>query len=207
MTSKIILVPPSYCQYAEGPCDQTFADLTQGGTFFVYPSMPSQIAATISSAVQEQRRRQPNTNWHTWTDLRIGGKIIFTEICKSMRFSSSVVADVTTLNFNVLFEIGFTIGLGLPVIPIRDTSYIQDKRLFDDLGILDTLGYVDFENKEDLITKLHDNLPGAPFISVRREVSRESPLYILKSPINTEGAIQLMATINKSPLHYRTYDR
>ncbi len=201
-----IMIPPSYCQYAEGPCDQTFTDLFKGGTFFVYPSKPNQIAATILSAVQEQQRRQPEAAWSSWNDLRVGGRIIFTEICKSMRASFTVVADVTTLNFNVLFEIGFTIGLGVPVIPIRDTSYIQDKRLFDDLGILDTLGYVDFENKNDLLVGLHENLPGTPLTSIQREVSRETPLYVLKSPINTEGAIQLMATVNKSPLRYRVYD-
>ena len=110
----------------------------------MFPSEPRQIAATIQGAVERQERDQPR-GWRTWRSLRIGGKIIFTEICKTMRFSSSIVADVTTLNFNVLFEIGFAIGLGLPVIPIRDTSYVKDKRLFDELGILDTLGYLDFD--------------------------------------------------------------
>lgn len=206
MINEDITIPPSYCQYADGPCDQSFDGWSRGGAFFVYPSQPRQIAATIEGAIQEQQRRQPKAGWVSWSDLRVGGKIIFTEICKTMRFSSSVVADVTTLNFNVLFEIGYSIGLGLPVLPIRDTSYIQDKRLFDELGILDTLGYVDFENKEDLLSKLSDQLPTTPFRSTDRRIYRESPLYILKSPRNTEGSIQLMATINKSPLRYRVYD-
>ena len=34
-----------------------------------------------------------------------------------MRFTRLVVADVTTLNFNLMFEIGFAIGPGLPVCP------------------------------------------------------------------------------------------
>lgn len=206
MIEQDIYVPPMYCQYADGPCDQTFEGLSSHGTFFIYSSKPPQIAATIEGAIQEQQSNSPSVSWRSWTSLTIGGRIIFTEICKGMRFSSSVVADVTTLNFNVLFEIGFTIGLGVPVIPIRDTSYISDKRLFEDLGILDTLGYVDFKNKRDLLRKLPENLPGAPLSSLPQRTYRESPLYVLKPPIDTEGAGLLMATIKKSPLKFRAYD-
>jgi nucleoside 2-deoxyribosyltransferase len=56
-----------------------------------------------------------------------------------MRYTDLVVADVTTLNFNLMFEIGFAIGLGLPVLPIRNTKFIEDKHQFDELGILETL--------------------------------------------------------------------
>src|SRR6266511_6408934 len=106
------------------------------------PSQPQQIAATIEAAVAKANATRHQHYWSTWRDLPIAGQIIFCEVCKGIRYSSTIVADVTTLNFNVLFEIGFAIGLGVPVIPIRDTTYVVDKRQFEDLGVLDTLGYI-----------------------------------------------------------------
>src|SRR5207253_2613314 len=118
--------------------------------------------------------------------------------CKAMRFTSSIVADVTTLNFNLMFEIGFTIGLGQPLIPIRDRSYNVDDRDFEELEILSTLGYLDFANHEQLLDGLINRLPGkalAPGGST--DVATEAPLYVLKGPVDTEGTIQLMSAIKK----------
>jgi hypothetical protein len=205
LASEDLLTPPGYCQYADGPCDQTFLRSEHRGPFFLYPSKPSQISATIEAAVAKaSASRRPA--WTTWRDLPTPGQLIFCEICKGTRYSSTVVADVTTLNFNVLFEIGFAIGLGVPVIPIRDTTYVVDKRQFEDLGVLATLGYIDFTNAEDLVTGVERRLPGTPLPSVQERQYSETPLYALKGPINTEGTVQLMATLKKSALRFRMHD-
>ena len=83
-----------------------------------------EIAATIESAKQKLEVTSGGRTWKSWRQLPIIGRMIFCEVCKASRFATAVVADVTTLNFNLLFEIGFCIGLGKPVIPIRDTTYI-----------------------------------------------------------------------------------
>ena len=71
-----------------------------------------------------------------------------------MRTSAAIVADVTTFNFNLMFEIGYAVGLGLPVIPIRDTSVVSDSQVFQAVGILDTFGYEDFANSDELTSAL-----------------------------------------------------
>lgn len=123
-----------------------------------------------------------------------------------MRRSVTVVADVTSLNFNLLFEIGYTIGLGVPVIPIRDTSYQTYQRAFDELGLLDTLGYVDFSNAGELADALLGRVPARPLPNTSVHEFRETPLYVLKGPIETEGAIQMLSAIKKSGIKFRTYD-
>jgi hypothetical protein len=201
-----LLTPPAYCHYADGPCDQEFAHTRDGGSFFLYPSHPEGIATTIEGAVDVLKEKLPSERWLTWKGLKVGGQIIFCEICKQMRYSSAIFADVTTLNFNLLFEIGFSLGLGLPVVPIRDTTYSVDKQLFDDLGLLSTLGYLDFANRYALAEAVEQRLPaeGLPPLSV--EMHRDSPLYIMKTPIETDGELQLLASIKKSGLRFRTYD-
>ena len=123
-----------------------------------------------------------------------------------MRSARTVVADVTTLNFNVLFEIGYAMGLGLPIIPVRDTSYIQDKKVFDELGLLDNLGYLDFQNSRELADKILKRLEfRAPSLQ-QPSINREQALYLIRSHVHTDGMLKLMSALKKSGLWFRTFD-
>ena len=118
-----ILQPSQFCQYASGPCDQSFGNLSSFQGFFQYPFQPQIIANTVEQAIQVLKRTAPGYNWLSWQEMDITGQIIFCQICKAMRSTNSIIADVTTLIFNVLFEIGYGIGLGLPIIPIVDLLF------------------------------------------------------------------------------------
>lgn len=181
-------VPPPFCQYADGPCDQTFENTSITRGVFLYPSNPEQIAATIESANTILDATDSTAHWVTWKQFQSTGQVIFCAICKTFRFTDFVVADVTTLNFNLLFEIGFALGLGLPVIPIRDTSFIRDKREFEELGLLDTMGYVDFLNSESLAHSLAARLPVQPIPTPPIIPNNDAPIYVLKGPLDTRSA-------------------
>jgi hypothetical protein len=198
--------PPPFCAYAGGECDQDFTGIAPARGLFLYASEPPVIASTIEAAVSALREHEKGT-WRTWKDLDIGGRVVFCVICKAMRGAGTVYADVTTLNFNLLFEIGIAIGLGLPVRPIRDPSYSVDKKEFDALGVLDTLGYLDFTNTGNLVAAVLDgnsseNVGNPP----KQRTYRESPLYVMQGPIDTDGAVRLLSLLKKSRLGYRTYD-
>src|SRR6185295_11371239 len=120
--------------------------------------------------------------------------------------SSHVVTDVTTLNFNLMFESGFALGLGLPIIPIRDSSLLTDKLPFDELGLLDTIGFTDFVNSQQLATLLPARVPVSPMPSPTAAPDREQPLYVVKGPLETEGEVRLLSTLKKSALRFRAYD-
>lgn len=202
-----IFLPPPFCQYAAGPCDQNFDRVIRSDAFFLYPSTPPVIANTIEEAIQHLGRAAPGSKWLSWKDLGISGQIIFCQICKALRFTKVVIADVTTLNFNLLFEIGYAIGLGLPVLPIRDTTYIKDQKVFDELGLLDTLGYLDFQNSDALMEKILLRVgSAAPVTGQAPPINREQPLYLIKSHVYNQGMVKLMSAIKKSGLWFRTFD-
>jgi hypothetical protein len=123
-----------------------------------------------------------------------------------MRFADFIAADVTTLNFNLLFEIGFAVSLGIPVAPIRDTTIITNKSEFDELGMLDTIGYIDFQNSQQLFLAIATKQPFAALPSQIENVNYEASVYVVKSPIDTNGSIKLFSALSKSGLRYRTYD-
>lgn len=199
-----VLQPPSFCEYVKGQCDQDFSTETSTTAIFLYPSQPEVIATTIEDSV-EKLREGYGENWLSWKDFGVAGQIIFCEISKAIRFTKLVVADVTTLNFNLLFEIGYAIGLNKAILPIRDSNYIQDKKEFDELGLLDTFGYHDFQNSKELIEGVLARKP-VPFTAQFPPINKEQPIYLIKSHVQNDGMIRLISSLKKSALRFRTFD-
>jgi len=198
---------PTYCQYPAGPCDQSFLGLDETDAFFLYPNKPEFVSGTIEEAIRAIRTNQPNLRLLSWKEIGVPGRIIFCRVCQTLRFTRVAVTDVTGLNFNLLFEIGYALGLGLAVVPIRDTSIITSSIEFDELGLLDTLGYVDFENSQVLAEKLPIAIRDAKTPLLQRyALDQDHPLYLAKSPIITDGMVKLMSGIKKSGLRFRTFD-
>jgi hypothetical protein len=203
---EILRTPPSYCHYADGPCDQKFTDIATAEGVFLYPSDPEPIAYAIEAASTLLAQWNDKQQWLTWRDFKTAGQIVFCGICKHMRFSGAIVADVTTLNFNLMFEIGFALGLELPLALIRDTSFKRDERDFKDLGILENVGYLDFQNADGLARTIRDAFPIAAIPVPSVALNRDMPLYFVKSPVSTEGQVRLASIIQRSPLRFRSYD-
>ena len=200
--------PPGYCQYAGGACNETFLKApTKRRVFFAYPSTPKQIAESIELAVDALKAVEPEWDWQMWTDLNVSGQLIFCEICKRLRSSHVMVADLTTLNFNLMFEIGIAVSLGVPIVLIRDVTYAIDREHFRRLGLLDTVGYIDFQNSEDLVERLPLAVENAkPLPDVPQRDFHESPVYVVRSTISTDGSLAVESTLKGSRLRYRTYD-
>lgn len=196
--------PPQYCAYLPGPCDRDFSTPIPSSGLFLYPSDPRSIASVVEEAATAIAASDRG-RWLTWKDLNIGGNIIFCEICKAMRFTRQVIADVTTLNFNVMFEIGYAVGLGKPVLPIRDQNYSRDNRLFTELGLFDTLGYADFRTSSELSQRIL-SAKVSP-IAIRKHTSAgDQDMYFVKSQIESNGQVRLLSIIKKSGISFRTHD-
>lgn len=202
-----IQTPPPFCEYSNGPCDQSFDKIDRTQAFFFYGSKPSVIAGTIDEAIRKLRVQNGELRFGTWKEMPVVGQLIFCHICKAQRFTGVSIADVTTLNFNVLFEIGYSLGLGVPVIPIRDTTYSVDSAEFSDLGLLDTLGYLDFQNSDELAAKLPRAIGEAKMpLAATFKRNHDAPVYFVRSPITTDGQIKLFSAMKKSGMKFRTFD-
>jgi hypothetical protein len=199
-------IPPKFCQYADGECDQQFANALLSDALFLYPSNPESVAHTLEGSAKHLSRVAGDRRWNTWKNLDVPGQIVFCEICKAIRYSKLVVADVTTLNFNLMFEIGYAVGIGVPTMPIRDTSNVRDAKDFEELGLFDTLGYFDYANSAHLSEGVLARQGAVPLALQKPALNSEQPLYIVKGPVESDGMIKLMSVIKKSRLRFRTFD-
>jgi len=118
--------------------------------FYAYPSQPNEIGQCIEKAVDEYNRSQPDARVNTWVQLDIIGHFISTEVLKAIDEADFLVADITKLNFNVTYEIGYAIGKSKRVLLTKNKSIENQELMADKVGIFDTLGYREYQNSQEL---------------------------------------------------------
>ena len=88
------------------------------------------------------------------------GKVIFfCTICEAIRNARCVATDITDLNFNVLFELGFAIGAGRAIWPLVESSEDEENRLYRAFDTLTTLGHSRYTNSKSIATKVLKKKP------------------------------------------------
>jgi hypothetical protein len=167
--------------------------------FFAYASAPHSIPATIKAAIESINKSQ-NAIVVSWESLAIGGKYIIQEICDKIDDCDFFCADITTINPNVMFELGFAIARDKRIWLVRDDSYVDSRAEFEQLRLLTTVGYRPYTNAEQIIKGFFaDN----PHLTLTDTIFRQSiepllgpskehePLLYLKSRHDTEGSVRV----------------
>jgi hypothetical protein len=72
--------------------------------------------------------------------------------------------------------------------------------------MLDTIGYTDFQNSNELANSLVNRAHIHEIPSPSSEINFDSPLYVLKGPLKTEGEVIMFSALKKSILRFRTFD-
>src|ERR1700748_3581075 len=119
--------------------------------FFAYASEPAHCGEFIEEAIKVIHKSGHLTFIKSWKSLSIAGKFIISEVLKEIEKADFLCADLTGLNENVLFEIGFAIGKKKPIWLILDTSIIESNNKFKELNFLSTVGYTPYTNSDDIV--------------------------------------------------------
>lgn len=90
----------------------------------------------------------------SWERPDLGGHQLIAPITTSIREADIVAADITVMNFNVTYELGFALGLGKRVIPIRHSAYDIDKEAMQLVGLFDTFLRQEYVDADTLVSLL-----------------------------------------------------
>jgi hypothetical protein len=118
--------------------------------FFAYGILPHSIPATIKDAISSINKSQ-QVELVSWEKLNINGRYIVGDICDMIDDCDFFCADITTINPNVMYEIGFAIARDKRVWLIRDDSYVDSRSEFNQLQLLTTIGYRSYTNAEQIV--------------------------------------------------------
>ena len=156
--------------------------------------------------LQRQRRKAANAaKIADWTDLPIEGKVIFCTICEAIRNARCVATDITDLNFNVLFELGFAIGAGKAIWPLVESS--EEDRLYKTFDTLTTVGHSRYTNSKTIATKLSKKKPwtrgahlNAPSLMASKPTRGARQILYLRGPSEDEASLRVEETLEASGL-------
>ena len=173
--------------------------------FVAYASSPELVGQTIEAALEIYGSRQGRNRFASWRENDIAGRFIVDPILDSIASSQCLIADITTLNFNVTYEIGYAIGRGKRVALVKNKSVAADETELRRVGIFDTLGYLTYENAEELnriLASLNDFTP----LKIATAPSVGAPVYILQLPFNIDAQTRIIARVKKARLRFRSFD-
>ena len=115
----LMSVHSKYCEIATDLCDSPLKDFyICDQVFSAYSSHNPEVVNQIEAAIK-QLNKTTDVRWFSWQkDMDIENALIFCEICKHIYQSKAVLVELSDLNFNVLFEYGYSLGLGKKIHPI-----------------------------------------------------------------------------------------
>jgi hypothetical protein len=103
--------------------------------FFAYAAHPHEIGEVIERAVGLVNDRG-NILVNSWTALDIVGHFISGRVLEGIDKADILIADISMLNFNVTYEIGYAIGRGKRVLLTKNTSVREVAPTISDVGFL-----------------------------------------------------------------------
>lgn len=123
------------------------------GIFFAYAGNPPLRAETLRAAISALNERGVKASG--WENLGIEGQLLIATICDEINRSSAVVADVSTMNSNVLFEAGYALGKNKVLWLVLDDTDESALRVWNDLALLSTVGRFGYKgNSEELSARI-----------------------------------------------------
>ena len=170
--------------------------------FFVYTSSPAEIGQVIEKCLDGINDK---INLNTWRALDVVGHFIAEEVIESIERSDFLVADITVLNFNVTYEIGFAIGKGKRVLITKNKSIYENSPSIKEVGIFDTLGYMEYQNSDELASFINDVNKINP-LNIPSKLNIKSPLYLLEGLHKTDWASRIISRIKKTRYLFRSFD-
>jgi len=183
--------------------------------FFAYPSKIPSHVEIIEKAIEELNDSQI-VEVIGWKNIFTTGKFIIKEICKEIDSCSLFLCDLTTLNNNVLFELGYAIAQNKRIFIFLDISIEKAKLDFDKFNLITTIGYSEYSNTRDITKafyreKPYEDLKNTVYSQaiesvINKQSHRFPTLFYLKSGIETESSSQLSRRIAASKIKQVTDD-
>jgi hypothetical protein len=173
--------------------------------FVAYSSRDASLSRTIATGVAKANARLKSIRYSPWEFNDIAGNPVISPILDGIEESLFIVADITYLNPNVVYEVGFAIGSRKRAYLVRNNTIEGDRKLARSAGIFDTLGYEEYADDDDLAHKLSSHIDPSPQpFSVT--LDRLAPVYLVEPPIKGEIAGLMSSRLKKARYKYRSFN-
>jgi hypothetical protein len=175
-------------------------------TFIAYADQPPDIGDTIEAAAKLVQQPPGEQTLLTWRSLAIGGQFIASRVHEGIDNHGCLIGDLSVLNENVTYEIGYAVGREKRLILIMNTDFPEGKDEIDKIGIFDTIGWLRYANSEQLSPLILQANSAAPLRTVDAEFNRRAPVFLLEGMIKSESSTRIISCVKKRGLRFRSFD-
>ncbi len=173
--------------------------------FVAYASRDTAHAETMLEGVRRANALAQPYDFHPWQFNDIAGQPLISPILENIDESAIVVADITFLNLNVVYEIGYAIGKKKRAFLVRSSAIEGDKALGRTTGIFDTIGYVEYADAQGLAGRL------SAYIEERHQpfdltLDPQTLVYIVEPPTRGADATVMISRVKKAGYRYRSFN-
>jgi hypothetical protein len=149
---------------------------------------------------------KPQWDVRSWQQIDIPGRFIVEGVLQRIDEADFVVADITKLNFNVTFEIGYAIGRSKRVVLTVHEALSPEIRDITRLGIYDTLGRRMYENASGLSQIIGGIEDTEPLRFPEYQIDRGQPIFLLDTFYKTDTSVRILSKITTTRIGHRTFD-
>jgi hypothetical protein len=174
--------------------------------FVAYSLADQTLAQTIYQGVAKANRKLSAVRYDVWEHNDIAGAPLISRIVERINASKFIVADITYLNPNVVYEAGFAIGRGRRCFLVRHDNIKGDRDVAREAGIFDTLGYESYVDDEGLSNALTAYVDPTP-LSISGQLDRQAPVYVVEPPVKGDVALVMTSRLKKARYKYRSFNQ
>lgn len=161
-----------------------------GNIFFAYTRKKNQEnVASINEAIFKYKKENSSIVT-SWENLKEKGKIINERILKAINENDVFACDLTYLNRNVLFELGYAIGKNKKILIFLNPNIISAKQSYENFEVLRNIDYETYTKSDDILSKFNNALQIEEFekfdndnfdlLFIKRKIENETSSEILK---------------------------
>jgi hypothetical protein len=172
--------------------------------FFAYPESSPIVTEAIKGAVELSAKE--TLKLKPWEEMRIIGFKLDDLIRDQIHDVEVLAADISYPNHNVLYEIGYAIAVGKPVIPTVNVAIEKSIERVQKIGLFDTIGWATYVNADELSSKLRDWNDVSWRNRYTRRRDHGQPLFILDALKKTDFRNYIFHAVENSQVNYRKFD-
>jgi hypothetical protein len=173
--------------------------------FVAYPSRDRNLLSVLREGIAKATARTTAIRFEPWEFNDIAGTPLVSPIIEKIDSANLVIADITYLNLNVIYEVGYAIGRGKRVFLIRHQEIRGDRDQAIKVGIFDTLGYFEYRDSDSLSYRLAGYIDEKA-LDFPLEVDHKAPVYVVEPPEKGDAATMMTSRLKKARYRYRSFN-